>query len=100
MTGERNPVKLAQFRDRRCANSEAEIAKSLQGNYRPEHIFALKQALELYDFYNQQIKACDDELEKKYTTFKPKVDIIENLILDLKPMTVDAHRRKVTGRHI
>lgn len=73
--GEHDPVKLAQFRNPRCASSEEEIAKALQGNYRAEHLFALKQALELYDFYNQQLKACDLEIEQKYQAFKPQVDI-------------------------
>jgi transposase len=75
VAGERDPVKLAQFRNPRCANSEETIAKALQGNYRAEHVFALQQALELYDFYSQQIKACDEELEKRYAAFEPQVDI-------------------------
>ncbi len=47
----------------------------MTGNYRPEHLFALKQALELYDFYSQQIEACDVEIEQKYAAFKPVIDI-------------------------
>jgi len=73
--GEHDPVQLAQFRNPRCVSSEEDIAKALQGNYRDEHLFALKQALELYDFYNQQIKACDEQLEQKYAAFEPQVDI-------------------------
>jgi len=88
VAGERDPLKLAQYRDRRCANSEAVIAKSLQGNYRPEHIFALKQALELYDFYNQQIKACDQQIKQTYANFTPKVDLSE------KPLSKPRRRRR------
>jgi transposase len=73
--GEHDPVKLAQYRDFRCKSSEEEIAKALTGNYRSEHLFSLKQALELYDFYNQQIKACDIEIELKYAAFKPVIDV-------------------------
>lgn len=47
VAGERDPVQLARFRDRRCTSSTAEIAKALTGHYQPEHIFALKQALAL-----------------------------------------------------
>lgn len=72
---EHDPVKLAQYRDPRCKSSAAEIAKALTGNYRDEHLFALQQALELYDFYNQQIQACDAEIEKKYTAIKPVIDV-------------------------
>jgi transposase len=74
VAGERAPLKLAQYRDPRCHSSQAEIAKALTGNYRDEHLFALQQALELYDFYNQQITACDAEIEQKYAAFKPVVD--------------------------
>lgn len=74
VAGEHDPVKLAQYRDRRCRSSEDEIAKALTGYYRPEHLFALKQALELYDFYNQQIEACDTEIERHYTVMKPLFD--------------------------
>jgi transposase len=72
---EHDPVTLAQYRDPRCKSSEVEIAKALTGNYRDEHLFALTQALELYDFYDQQIQACDAEIEQKYAAFKPVIDI-------------------------
>jgi transposase len=75
VAGERDPQKLAQFRHHRCAKSEAEITQALTGHYRPEHVFELKQSLALYDFYTDQIKACDAELEAKYTAIKPVVDI-------------------------
>jgi transposase len=68
--GERDPVKLAQFRDPRCFSSEQEIAKALEGNYKAEHIFGLSQALKLYDFYSQQIDACDHEIEKNYSAVR------------------------------
>jgi transposase len=69
VAGERNPEVLARNRDKRCAKSEAEIAKSLEGHYKREHLFALKQALELYDFYDQQLHGCDAELEALYQEF-------------------------------
>jgi len=72
--GERNPKQLAQLRDERCKKSQAEIAKSLEGHYKREHLFALKQAVELYDFYDQQLKACDAELEAMYQEFDPPED--------------------------
>ena len=48
LAGQRDPKILAQHRDPRCKNP---IEKSLCGNYKEEHIFSLKQAVELYDFY-------------------------------------------------
>jgi len=74
LAGERDPQQLAQFRDERCKKSEAEIAKSLEGHYKREHLFALKQALELYDFYDRQLQACDAELEAMYQEFEPPAD--------------------------
>jgi transposase len=71
VAGQHDPVTLAQYRDGRCRSSEAEIAKALSGHYRTEHLFALQQALELYDFYNQQIQTCDAEIERKYAAIKP-----------------------------
>jgi len=57
--GERDPVKLAKLRNSRIRAGEADIVKSLQGNWRNEHLFALKQALALYDAYGQSLAECD-----------------------------------------
>jgi len=75
VAGERDPQSLAQQRDPRCAKSEAEIAQALTGNYRAEHVFALQQALELYDFYTQQIHACDAEIERQFSSMASRVDV-------------------------
>ena len=69
VAGERNPEVLASYRHRNCAKSKTEIAKSLEGHYKREHLFALKQALELYDFYDRQLHDCDAELEALYQEF-------------------------------
>jgi len=69
LAGERDPQKLAHFRDRHCQHSGAEIARALQGNWRAEHLFALQQAVELYEFYHQQITACDVQIEAHLQTF-------------------------------
>jgi len=61
--GNHNPAELAQFRDVRCKASEDTICKALQGHYREEHLFALRQALELYDFYQAHVAECDREIE-------------------------------------
>jgi hypothetical protein len=75
VAGERDPQQLARYRQPECKHSEAEIAKALTGNYRAEHLFALRQALELFDFYSQQIGHCDAELAARYSAFKPQVDL-------------------------
>jgi len=78
VAGERDPLKLAQYRDRRCAHSPADIAKALTGHYRAEHVFALQQALALYDFYTTQIQACDAEIERHYSALKPVLDVAQH----------------------
>lgn len=73
LDGERSPSKLAAYRDARCKQSEQVIAKSLNGNYRHEHLFALQQALELYDIYQAKIAECDLEIEKILNQMPPKI---------------------------
>lgn len=63
VTGERNPDVLASMRDVRCRSSNETIRASLIGNDRDEHVFALTQSLELYDFYQQKMLECDRKLE-------------------------------------
>jgi transposase len=74
VAGERDPQTLARLRHGRCQRSEAEIAKALSGHYRPEHVFALKQALALYDFYTAQVQECDTYIEQHYAAIKPVYD--------------------------
>lgn len=69
ISGERNPVKLAGMRDTRCNNSETIIAKALEGNWRSEHVFALQQAVELYDFYEKQIIECESRIQDHLESF-------------------------------
>ena len=63
VAGNHAPEQLAEFRDRRCHASEATIREALIGNYRPEHVFALRQALELYDVHQAKVAECDVEIE-------------------------------------
>jgi transposase len=74
VAGERNPLTLAQLRDPRCKHSSDEIAKALTGSYRAEHLFALKQAVSLYDAYTVQLAECDAEIERQFSALKPTHD--------------------------
>ena len=49
LAGERDPKKLAELSDCRIRATREEIAKSLQGNWRPELLFVVQQQLEMYD---------------------------------------------------
>jgi transposase len=65
--GNHDPAALSEFRDPRCKASQETIAAALTGNYREEHLFALRQSLELYDFYRLKIQECDQEVEGALT---------------------------------
>jgi transposase len=94
VAGERDGVKLAQLRNRHCQSSEEAIAKALVGDWKPEHLFALKQSLELYDFYSQQVAACDVAIQQQYATMKPRWVVDGNV-----PTTpVTKRRRKKLSR--
>jgi transposase len=71
VAGERNARLLAGFRDPNCKRSEEEIEKALTGTWRAEHLYVLKQSLELYDFYTGQIEACDEEISRQYGMTRP-----------------------------
>lgn len=69
LAGERDPHVLANMREARCRNTVETIAKSLQGNYRQEHLFSLKQAVESFEFYQNQIAECDREIDSLLASF-------------------------------
>ena len=64
VAGERDPAALATHRDRRCHASAEEISAALAGNWREEHVFALGQALDLYDAYQAKLADCDARIEQ------------------------------------
>jgi transposase len=72
VAGQRDPTELAKLRDDRCGHSQADIARALYGNWRTEHLFALKQAVELYDFYHKQLTACDRHIVQQLKQFEDK----------------------------
>lgn len=64
LKGERDPRELAQLRHKRIQASEEEVVRSLEGHWREDVLFELKQVMEGYDFYQQQMAECDRELQK------------------------------------
>lgn len=83
LAGERDPQVLARNRHERCKNSAATIAKSLVGNYREEHIFALRQAVDLYETYQAKIADCDEAIIKQ---LKKQADVSDD-----DPPAADKH---------
>jgi transposase len=91
VAGERDRDRLAAMRDLRTKADEATIAKALDGDYRVEHLFALKQSLELYDSYQQQIEACHRQIAEHLQSLESKADQSE-----LKPARI--RRKKPRNR--
>ena len=63
VAGHTDPAVLALHRDYRCKASNEEFVASLTGHYRGELVFALRQSIELYDVYQDKIRACDEQIE-------------------------------------
>jgi transposase len=72
VAGERDPDVLASYRDVRCHSSTETLRAALVGNDRDEHVFALAQALELYDTYQAMMLTCDGKLQAVIATLSPK----------------------------
>ena len=71
--GQRDPRKLAELSDPRVHASREEIARSLEGNWRPELLFVLQQEVEMYDTYQRRIDECDHRLQKQLASFTDSV---------------------------
>jgi len=70
LKGERDPVKLARLCHSRVKSSLDIVAKSLEGDYRSEHIFALRQSLAGYRYYQTLITEVDQEIERQLADLK------------------------------
>ena len=74
LDGERNAVTLAKYRDGRCKKDEKTIAASLEGHYREEHLFSLRQSVELYDTFQTKIMDCDNVIQSQLDKMDTKSD--------------------------
>ncbi|NCP88386.1 MAG: hypothetical protein CO094_08110 [Anaerolineae bacterium CG_4_9_14_3_um_filter_57_17] len=55
-----------------CKHSEEEIGRALTGTWREGHLFVLKQSLELFDFFTEEIESCDEEIVRRYGLTRPE----------------------------
>jgi transposase len=92
LAGERDPAVLAGHRDRRIKASAETIAKALVGDYRPEHLFTLRQSLDAYRQYQRLLGECDREVQRLLGTCASTIDPAQH------PLPVaPASRRKGRG---
>lgn len=100
--GEHDPEQLVKLRDPQITKStEAEMKKALQGDYRAEHLFVLKQSLEAWEFCHQQMEQCDKQVEQVLKTFptaplptSEKPEVIPPLGKEASPKPKKAQSRK------
>jgi len=91
--GERDPAALARLRHPRCRASEADIARALGGTWRAEHLFALDQALAVYETYQRLLGACDERIAACLRGFTDRSGV--------RPLPAKrAHSRKATALHV
>ena len=75
LKGERDPKALAALADPQVKASPKVIAKSLQGNWREELLFVLKQEVEMYRMFQERISACDEKLQQQLRSLTSRVDL-------------------------
>lgn len=81
--GERDAHKLAKLRDHRCRKSEKEIAEQLTGHWREDHLFSLKQSLQMYDTILERIADYDREILRKLAQMQ-KQEVRDHAVPQLK----------------
>jgi transposase len=87
LAGKRDAGELAKLRRPEIRADEETIRKSLEGDWRREHLFTLRQSWELYGTYVSSIKACDQEIREMLGEREPKVDPAK------KPLPSETKRR-------
>ena len=104
LAGQRDPAALAALCEASILNKKkAEVLKSLEGDWQEHHLFALRQALEAYRFYHQQIAACDAQVHGLLRTLntdrppqKPKPGQKVKIVRHNAPQIPDLHGQLLT----
>lgn len=74
LAGERDGAVLAKLRQASVKNNEETFVKALTGDWRAEHLYTLKDAVELYDIFQQKIAACDAQVQEHLKGIESKAD--------------------------
>jgi transposase len=93
LSGERDRHKLAEMRDVRTKANVETIAKALEGDFRVEHLFALRQSVELFDYYQKQIQDCDCQIADQLKTMESRIDPVQ------QPMKEARSKKKKIRNH-
>jgi len=93
LKGERDPYKLADLKHERVQASREEVARSLEGNWRPDVLFELQQAVDSYQFAHRQMQECDTKLEAYLAMLPTRVIQVADQP-DLQPAAVERQAKK------
>lgn len=96
LAGERDPLVLARLKHPSIRSSEEQIVRSLQGNWRPELLFLLKQQMEHYDHYQRQIRECDEQIERHMAQLQTRTTAPQAAAAQ---PSAPAARRRTRGPH-
>jgi hypothetical protein len=91
IAGERNPQNFLPFIHKRVKADSQTILKSLQANWRNEHLFLLKQCYTTYKYFQEQISVLDQQIEATLTTFSAFVN--DGGVEDTPPMNIKTKTR-------
>lgn len=98
LAGGRDAEKLAELADSRIKSPREDVVKSLQGIWREDNLFELRQAFDLYHVFRSKITDCDKQIEK---VLKKIADNISN-DADKNKSTTDKpvkNKRKANGKN-
>src|SRR6266705_624910 len=93
LQGEREGKNFLPFIDKRVKADSQTIVKSLEGNWRTEHLFTLRESYEMYQIYKDRIAVCDQEIEKQLQQYEARRNdgVIET---DQKPKKKPIQKKK------
>ena len=101
LRGQRNPKILAELCVAGCRKNKDLIERALEGNFREEHVFALGQAYEAYEFFHEQILKCEQAIQRILNSIQPQKPLQRPLNTTLnegkseeRPNTLPKRRRK------
>ena len=94
LAGERDPQKLAALKDHRIKASRDTIARSLQGDWRPEHLFTLRQTHALWQQHQTLIGECDAQIAQMLQGFDARVDVAATPLAPAKAGTKKPQRNE------
>ena len=99
LAGERDPVKLAALRDKRCRSSERDIIEALRGDYREEYLFVLGQSARTYRHLREEIAACDQKLGELVARVESPQPEQEELVRQVAKEAKAPRKQRVPGKN-